>query len=342
MLLTSVRRAGALLLALALLLTGACSSDDTSDEATTDDSTPSEAGVFPVTVPSEMGDVTVDEAPERVVALGWSDAETALALGVQPVGAADWLEFGGNGVGPWAADLYDEEPQLLDTEIDYEAVAALQPDLILNTVSDADAEAHELLSQIAPTVGVPVGAGAWSTTWQDQMASVSAALGLPDEGDVQVAETEDLFERARAEHPEFDGATVTVGARFGEQYGAYVSTDSRMALMEQLGFVSSPAVEELATDSFYIPVSPERLDLFDADLTVMFPFSEADLEAMQGDQLLQGIPSAQDGRMVVLDDEDLVRGFSAASVLSNRYVLEHGVPLFAAGVAGEAGEARSS
>jgi iron complex transport system substrate-binding protein len=36
------------------------------------------------------------------VALGWSDAETALALGVQPVGASDWLAFGGEGVGPWA------------------------------------------------------------------------------------------------------------------------------------------------------------------------------------------------------------------------------------------------
>lgn len=55
---------------------------------------------FPVDLTTKFGKVTVDEAPKRVVALGWGDAETALALGVQPVGASDWLGFGGEGVGP--------------------------------------------------------------------------------------------------------------------------------------------------------------------------------------------------------------------------------------------------
>ena len=54
------------------------------------------SGAFPVTVSTAFGDVTVEEEPTRVVALGWSDAETALALGVQPVGASDWLAFGGD------------------------------------------------------------------------------------------------------------------------------------------------------------------------------------------------------------------------------------------------------
>ena len=39
---------------------------------------------------TKFGVVEVPEDAERIVALGWGDAETALALGVQPLGASDW------------------------------------------------------------------------------------------------------------------------------------------------------------------------------------------------------------------------------------------------------------
>ncbi|HJX44322.1 MAG TPA: iron-siderophore ABC transporter substrate-binding protein, partial [Geodermatophilus sp.] len=99
---------GAALLAATVLVTS-CGSDDTgSSEDAAASSSPSGSGASPVTVQTAFGPVEVPEEPERVAALGWSDAETALALGVQPVGASDWLAFGGEGVGPWAAGEYDE------------------------------------------------------------------------------------------------------------------------------------------------------------------------------------------------------------------------------------------
>ena len=73
---------------------------------------PAEAGA---TVSTMFGDVEVPANPERVVALGWSDAETALALGTQPVGVADWMAFGGKGVGPWIADEFTTDPKILGT-----------------------------------------------------------------------------------------------------------------------------------------------------------------------------------------------------------------------------------
>ena len=106
---------GAALLAAALAVTSCSSgSDDSSSSESSSSGSTSSAG-FPVTVGTAFGDVTVDEAPVRVVALGWGDAETALALGVQPVGASDWLGFGGEGVGPWAEGRYDQAPEIIDT-----------------------------------------------------------------------------------------------------------------------------------------------------------------------------------------------------------------------------------
>src|SRR5699024_3572087 len=134
-------------------------------------------------VDTKFGSVDVPADPQRVVALGWGDAETALALGVQPVGASDWVEFGGTGVGPWAEDLYDEAPEIIPTmEPDYEAIAALEPDLILDTNSSGEQERYDRLSEIAPTVGVPEGGDNYLTTMDQQVDLIAEALGKEDEG----------------------------------------------------------------------------------------------------------------------------------------------------------------
>jgi iron complex transport system substrate-binding protein len=273
-----------------------------------------------------FGDVTVQEKPERVVALGWSDAETALALGVQPVGASDWLAFGGNGVGPWAEGLYDTPPTILGTtEINYEQVAALRPDLILNTRSDGNQDVHDKLSQIAPVIAPPPGIVSYGTTWQQQMTMVSTALGLADEGARKISEVEAAFDSAAAAHPEFDGTQVGLGAYFGNQYGAYVQGDSRVGFMTELGFKNKPEIDALGTGNFYVDVSAERLDLLSADLTVVFPIGD-DAAKLREDPLLNRIPSAQQGHLLILDDPALISAFSAGSTLATKYALDNGRP----------------
>ena len=77
---------GAVLLAATVLVAGCGSSDGQSSEDAAASGSPASDGAFPVTVETAFGPVEIAEEPQRVVALGWSDAETALALGVQPVG----------------------------------------------------------------------------------------------------------------------------------------------------------------------------------------------------------------------------------------------------------------
>ncbi|OMQ16176.1 hypothetical protein A7K94_0204355 [Modestobacter sp. VKM Ac-2676] len=263
------------------------------------------------------------------MALGWSDAETALALGVQPVGASDWLGFGGEGVGPWAEGMYDEAPELIETlEPSFEAIAALDPDLILDTRSDASQERYESLSAIAPTVGQPEGVGPYQTSWQEQLELVGQALGRSEEAQALQEEVEQQFADTAAAHPEFDGKEVAVAAYSSAGWGAYVRGDGRVDFMEQLGFVNAPAIQDLAGDNFYVDVSEEQLPLLDADLTVAFPiFVEA--AQITENPLWQQVPSVQEGRAVVLADTELTNAFSSASVLGIQYALDNAVPLFA-------------
>ena len=117
------------------------------------------------TVDTKFGQVEITDQPKRIVALGWGDAETVLSLGVEPVGASDWLAFGDEGVGPWLEGAYKTAPTILGTmELDYEQIAALEPDLILDVKSSGDEERYKRLSEIAKTIGVPEGGDNYLTS----------------------------------------------------------------------------------------------------------------------------------------------------------------------------------
>lgn len=289
---------------------------------------------YPVVVEHEFGTTEVPRRPARVVALGWGDAEAALALGVQPIGAVDWLQTGSRfGVGKWAEDRYDKAPTLLASQFDFEAIAALRPDLILNTASDADPATHATLSRLAPTIALPAGTPAWGTSWDDQLTQVGAALGRSKQAKRLVKATNAAFADAAADHPELAGKTVVVAASRGGMYGAYLEQDIRTGFMTRLGMTSKPELEALGNGTaFFVPISAERADMLDADLVVMLPlFDTADMLA--NDQVLTSTASAKAGNLVIVDDLTLAAALSSGSVLASRYALEHGVPLFARAVA---------
>jgi iron complex transport system substrate-binding protein len=316
------RRATALLTTtLTLLLTvvlAACQSDPgtaagSEESAAADPSTVIETKFGPVTPPAE---------PQRVVALGWGDAETALALGVQPVGAADWLAFGGEGVGPWAEGIYDAEPKILGTlELSYEEVAALNPDLILDVKSSGDQDRYDKLSEIAPTVGIPEGGDSYTTGMDRQVTMIGQALGVQDKAEQLLAEVDAQFTTAAAEFPQFEGKTVTAAAFSGNGWGAYIGETDRVQFLQRLGMQNNPAVDAAEPDGFSVPISDESLDLMDADLLVVSPIGTTKDEIEQN-KLFRQVPAVQDGRYVILDDPDISKAYSTNSTLSIGYALD--------------------
>jgi iron complex transport system substrate-binding protein len=312
------------------LTAAACTTTGTEDPGSTAPSAGA-AARFPVTIPTAFGDVTVSRQPTRVVALGWSDADVALSLGVQPVGAADWMALGGDGQGPWNAGRYTTPPELLGTlELDMEKVAALKPDLILDTRSSGDRARYDQLAGLGvPVVGIPAGAAQYLTTWQQQLDMIGKALGKQAEAGRLKSGLDAEFAAAAAAHPEFRGRTVAAAVRTGDGWGAYVTGDGRVDFLTKLGFTPAPAIEAKKTNSFYIQLSQEQLDLLDADLTVVF-LIQATLDTVQNDKLFQAVPSVQAGRVAYMDDADISAAFSSSSVGGLSYAVDKVVPLLAA------------
>lgn len=101
-----------------------------------------------LTITDQRGSHHFEQTPRRVVALDWSLTETALSLGIEPIGAAD-----GAGYKDWVA-----YPALPDSTVDVgsrsepnlEQISQLKPDVIL--ISSYLLPALEKLQKIAPTL----------------------------------------------------------------------------------------------------------------------------------------------------------------------------------------------
>jgi iron complex transport system substrate-binding protein len=316
-------------LAAGLLLAAGCSSSDEPEEA---------ASAAPLgTVETMFGTVTVPQPEDgelTVVALGWSDAEMALALGVKPVGVFDWQAFGesNKGVGPWATPLFgDVTPTIIANDsqgqLNYEQIHGMSPDLILNTRATADQAVYEQLSSNdTPTVYAPTGTPDFATTWDVQMRSVAAALGKVAEGEAAIKSVEDKISAAASANPEFKDHTMVSGTKFGEAYGAYLAGDVRFDLLADLGFVQNPPVLEQPASGFYANISAENVSVLDADVTTVLPLGFT-LEDTIGDKLLQSLDSVKDDRAIFIDPASEFAGaWSAGSVLSIPQVVDEIVP----------------
>ncbi|MFI5835708.1 ABC transporter substrate-binding protein [Micromonospora sp. NPDC051300] len=331
------RRGRRLLLAAvaATLTLSACSTTGTGGDRDTT-AAPSAAGdQFPVTVSTAFGDITIPRQPQRVVTLGWSDAEVTLALGVQPVGDADWLAFGGDGQGPWNSGRYSTPPVKVGTlEVDMEKVAALKPDLILDTRSSGDKARYDQLTALGvPVVDIPAGAQSYKTTWEQQLDLVGKALGRTAEADKIKTDLTARFAAVAAANPQFKGKTVSAGVKTGQGWGAYVSGDGRVDFLQKLGFTNAPDIEGLKGDNFFVPLNQEQVGKLDADLTTIFLIGVTS-DSVKSDKLVQAVPSVEAGRAVYLDDKAISDAFSSNSVLGLTYALDKVPPLLAGTLAG--------
>jgi iron complex transport system substrate-binding protein len=314
-----VLAAAGAVVAASLVLAG-CSSGSSSDPEVS--ASTSGNGAFPVSITTGLGTTTIKSEPKRVVALGWGDAETALELGVQPVGASDWLAFGGDGVGPWLKGAYTKSPKIIKTlEPSYEDILKLKPDLILDVKSSGDEDRYSKLSAIAPTLAIPKGGENYLASTTQQTTMIAKALGKVSAGKKLLSGVDDAYAAARKEHPEFQGKSAVIAAYTSEGFGAYASRDSRATFMRNLGFEIPAKIDEEAGKEFSVRLSNENLDLLDADLTVVLPIY-VEASAAESDPLFQKVPSVQAGHDIVFDDADVSSAFSMGTTAAIEWALD--------------------
>lgn len=295
---------------------------------------------FPVTVAHKFGSTTLQEQPTRVVSLGYTEQDALFALGVKPVAVRYFFGDEDDAIFPWAEDAAGAaQPEVLNMpygNLNYEAILALQPDLITAVGAGITQEEYDTLSQIAPTLAQSGDYIDFGTPWQEVVRRIALALGETARAEALVTDLETKFERARQAHPEFAEKTVAVAYKNGGTYGFYTAQDSRARFLEDLGFVVPEALVNLAGESFYADLSEERLDLLDQDLLVFLdvPFAEDGTTSFADDPLLSQLSAVKEGRVINVTGEE-VDALQFGTVLSLGYLLDNLVPEIADAVGAE-------
>jgi iron complex transport system substrate-binding protein len=322
-----------LTLLLAALL-AACGGSD-SEPAAPGAAAEREANAFPVTIEHKFGTTEVEAPPERVVTVGWTEQDIALALGVPPVASREFLGGYDWRNRPWARGMPGASDVELvgQEEINVERVASTRPDVLIGVNSGMTERDYDKLSKIAPTVPQSDEFIDFGVPWQEQTRVTGRALGLEDKADQLVAKVEDKFAQAREENPEFQGKTAALAYASGDGgFGAYATGDYRVRFFEDLGFKTPKAIDELAGDSFYVDFSAERLRLIDQDVVVMF----AKREDVIDHPVYRRLDAVREDRVIYLDLEDQLAGaLGYSSPISLPYAIDEAVPRLAAAIDGD-------
>jgi iron complex transport system substrate-binding protein len=319
---------------LAALALAACGGSDTEPSAP-GGTAEREESAFPVRIEHKFGTSEVEAPPERVVTVGWTEQDIALALGVPPVASREFLGGYDWRNRPWARGMPGASDVELvgQEEINVERVAATRPDVLIGVNSGMSERDYDKLSKIAPTVPQSDEFIDFGVPWQEQTRVTGRALGLEEKADQLVAEVEEKFAQAREENPEFEGKTAALAYASGDGgFGAYATGDYRVRFFEDLGFETPKAIDELAGDSFYVDFSAERLRLIDQDVVVMF----AKREDVIDHPVYRRLDAVREDRVIYLDLEDQLAGaLGYSSPISLPYAIDEAVPRLAAAIDGD-------
>lgn len=292
---------------------------------------------LPVRISHKYGSTEILAEPKRIAAVGLTEQDVVLALGLTPVGTREWFGDRPGALWPWAADLTGGViPEVLGYELSYEKIAALRPDLILAVawgVTDAE---YPKLARIAPTVAQSGDHVDGGTPWQDQTRIIGRAVGREQRAGELVVGVEDRLAGSVRANPQFAGATGVVAYEFDGGFGVYGPEDPRARLLTSLGFVVPSRIVEVVGDEFYAEISAEQLELVDADVVVWILGDEDSRERVRSQPLYRTLAVAREGRDVFVVGFDVpYAAFSWSTVLSLPVCLDGLVPQLAAALDGD-------
>lgn len=299
---------------------------------------------YPISIEHQFGTTVIPAPPERVIALGYTDGDAMLALDSVPIAVRYWFGEQPNGIWPWAEPkLGDAKPELLNMafgELNLEKIASLQPDLILAVSAGISEDEYNLLSQIAPTLAQSGDYVSMGMPWDEQTKLIGKALGKEQLAERVVAEVSQRYEQARAQYPQFAGksAVVAMPSFSGSDFLFSGPQHERQRFLTALGFQLPQELAEIAGDSFYGSISPERLDLFDVDVLI-WTLSESERATLEQNAIYQQLKVVKEGRALYLDSSgqsDMAGpALIYATALSIPYAIDLVTPQLAAALDGD-------
>ncbi|MEJ5914291.1 siderophore ABC transporter substrate-binding protein [Pseudokineococcus sp. 1T1Z-3] len=272
--------------AAALLALAACGSESSDDVA---------AETETITVTHAQGEEEVPLEPQRVVVHDLSVLDTLSQLDVEVVGVPDF-------------DFAEQLPEYADVatvgtlhEPDVEAVAALDPDLII--VAARSSSSYDALSEVATTIDMSVDSTDFLPSARERVTTLGEIFG-------QEAAVEERFEALDAMAQETsdlaaDAGTALIVMTIAGEVSVYGAGSRFNLLYDELGYTpADPDIPEashgdVVSFEYIAETDPDHLFVMDRDQIIGDGATSA--EQVLDNPLVNGTTAVQEGQVAYLD-----------------------------------------
>lgn len=247
------------------------------------------------------GKVEVPASPARVVILDEAALDTALAVGVKPVGTV--ASRGSTGVASYLQDKASGIPIVgTSRELNLEVMFAQRPDLILAPLGLPQNQ-YAMLSKMAPTV---VPKGQISDPWQDRVRAYGEALGRQADVEAGLASREARIQELKKEVAEkLPGDTVVSVVRWMPQGPMAMATDMFAGqVLASLGLKSTELAQSIKGKAHSDILSLENMAAVDADWLILATLNEdgrSTMEAARKQPAFTRLKAASNGKVATVD-----------------------------------------
>ncbi|HKR48963.1 MAG TPA: iron-siderophore ABC transporter substrate-binding protein [Pseudonocardiaceae bacterium] len=259
--------------------------------------TPSGASTASRTVQHAMGQTEITGKPKRVVVLDTGELDSVLALGVTPVGAVRTDATAG--LQSYLAERIRDVPVIgTNNDPNLEAIAALQPDLILSSRLRHEA-LYDKFSQIAPTVfAEQVG-----VTWKENFLLAGDALGMREEAERILADYEQKAKQVGQQFGDPGSLTVSMVRFYPANIRLYGEGSFIGTILRDAGF-ARPQSQQV--DKTFVEVSPEQIAQADGDVLFYSAYGSSSKDAQDkvtANALWQHLGAVSAGRAHEVSDD---------------------------------------
>ncbi len=275
-------------LAAALLALTACGGSSSADGTAPP---PSSGAGFPVTVSGDSGQVTLAEAPTRIVSMSATATEMLFALGAgDQVTAVD------------STSTFPAEAPVTDLSAftpNAEAIAGYRPDLVVLS-DDLNGLVASLQELEIPALQLSA-AATLADSW-DQMTTLGAATGHPDEAAALVRDTQDRIDAAVADA---GGAGEGLSVYHELDPSGYSATSSTFIGSVYTLFGLTDIADAADDGSGYPQLSPEYVVGAAPDVVVLADTvcCQQDAAALAARPAFDTLPAVRTGRVAAVDDD---------------------------------------
>ncbi|MBY8290617.1 ABC transporter substrate-binding protein [Vibrio fluvialis] len=266
-----------------------------------------------VTVTDSHGEFTLNQVPQRIVALEFSFVDALAAVDVSPVGIADdndpsrLLPAVSAKLGQWQSVGTRSQPSL-------EVIASLKPDLIIADV-DRHSAVYRDLSKIAPTLLLP----SRRETYEDNLKSaaiIGKVIGKEAEMQQRLAQHHQLMDHYAAQLSGLNNQTVQFGVARENDFYAHSAESYAGGVIHALGLAAPTG---LRNENASRQISLEQLLALNPNYLVVGDYTEKSIVSRWQKQPLWNVLSAVRAKQVLHVDGNMwarCRGILAAEYMA--------------------------